>query len=171
MGYPMAANIIKNVSKSGHKIEELHVYDAFPGQADRFVEDMGRQKLGGSMKIKASPNVAEVATNSNTIILMLPNTSHVESVLTAGSGQGDNIKNGIFAHASRGSMIIDCSTIDPTSSRKFNETARHEYGLRMLDCPVSGGVTGADAGTLTFMIGSEEKDFEEAKVCTIQYLS
>ena len=69
---------------------------------------------------------------------------------------------GIFENAKKGSLLIDCSTIDPLASQALAEEAMNKYGLNMIDAPVSGGVTGAAAGTLTFMVGGDEKDVTRA---------
>jgi 3-hydroxyisobutyrate dehydrogenase len=69
--------------------------------------------------------------------------------------------DGLFARLSGQRLFIDCSTIDVTSARALSEDA-HAAGHRMIDAPVSGGVTGAAAGTLTFMIGGTEACFLEA---------
>jgi len=78
----------------------------------------------------------------------VPATAHVVAVL-----RGDS---GVFKHAKKSSIIIDCSTIDPIVSRDLSAEAR-ALGLAMIDAPVSGGVTGAAAGTLTFMVGGEQQ--------------
>jgi hypothetical protein len=88
------------------------------------------------------------------IITMLPATAHVAGVL-----QGPE---GVFANGTKGALIIDCSTIDPVASRQLSKEAQ-EHGFRMIDAPVSGGVTGAEAGTLTFMVGGAAGDVEAAK--------
>ena len=64
--------------------------------------------------------------------------------------------------AQPGTLLIDCSTIDPKTSREVAATAT-SAGLRMIDAPVSGGVRGAEGGTLTFMVGGPEADFELAR--------
>jgi len=63
-------------------------------------------------------------------------------------------KLGLFKNASSGSLIIDSSTISPTVAMGLNTTARN-HQMTYVDAPVSGGVTGAAAGTLTFMVGAE----------------
>lgn len=68
-------------------------------------------------------------------------------------------ENGVFTTAKPGTLFIDCSTIDPTVTRKLAATATSKK-FRMVDAPVSGGVIGAAAGTLTFMVGGEVADFE-----------
>jgi 3-hydroxyisobutyrate dehydrogenase len=85
---------------------------------------------------------------------MLPSSPHVRSVYENESG--------VLAHARAGTLLIDCSTIDPLTAREvaFDALAK---GLAMLDAPVSGGTGGAEAGTLTFMVGGEARHFEAAK--------
>lgn len=61
---------------------------------------------------------------------------------------------GIFKNAKKNSLIIDCSTISPMAAEDLNQKAK-THGMTYVDAPVSGGVTGAAAGTLTFMVGSE----------------
>eukprot|EP00604_Paraphysomonas_vestita_P003259 CAMPEP_0174821482 /NCGR_PEP_ID=MMETSP1107-20130205/8679_1 /TAXON_ID=36770 /ORGANISM="Paraphysomonas vestita, Strain GFlagA" /LENGTH=263 /DNA_ID=CAMNT_0016038575 /DNA_START=295 /DNA_END=1086 /DNA_ORIENTATION=- len=85
---------------------------------------------------------------------MLPATQHVASVLRG--------PNGIYSNAKPGSLIIDCSTIDPVVSRELISEAE-KAGHKMIDAPVSGGVAGATAGTLTFMVGGKQEVFEESK--------
>ena len=58
--------------------------------------------------------------------------------------------------------MIDCSTIDPIASQELSQEAEKDFSLRMIDAPVSGGVTGAAAGTLTFMVGGSDEDVEKA---------
>ena len=60
---------------------------------------------------------------------------------------------GIFHNAPKGSLILDCSTISPMVAIELNQQAKSK-GMTYVDAPVSGGVTGAQAGTLTFMVGA-----------------
>ena len=85
----------------------------------------------------------------------LPATAHVEEVLT--------MDGGIFKSANKGTMICDTSTIKPSASAKFYDLAKKE-GMDFLDTPMSGGVTGAERGTLTFMVGGTEEEFEKSKI-------
>ena len=88
------------------------------------------------------------------IITALPKTEHVEKAL---KGEG-----GIFESARKGTYIFDTSTISPMASAEFNtEAAKRD--LIFLDTPMSGGITGAHNGTLTFMVGGEVEQFEKAK--------
>ena len=88
------------------------------------------------------------------IVSMLPAGRHVESVYAG--------EDGVFAHADRGALLIDSSTIDVPTSRQVNEKAC-ERGFAMVDAPVSGGVGAALAGTLTFMVGGEADAFSLAR--------
>ncbi len=85
---------------------------------------------------------------------MLPAGPHVRTVYF-GTG-------GVLASARQGSLLIDCSTIDVETARAVGAAAG-EAGFGMLDAPVSGGVGGATAGTLTFMVGGTESDFARAE--------
>jgi 3-hydroxyisobutyrate dehydrogenase len=85
---------------------------------------------------------------------MLPAGQHVRQVYL-----GDN---GILKHAKAGTLLIDSSTIDVQTARDVHAAAKLA-GLEFLDAPVSGGVGGAAAGTLTFMVGGDEAAFGRAK--------
>jgi 3-hydroxyisobutyrate dehydrogenase len=82
------------------------------------------------------------------IITMLPAGPHVRSVYL----QAD----GILANVSKSTRLIDCSTIDPQTAREVHQCA-HQQGNSMLDAPVSGGTGGAQAATLTFMVGGDTR--------------
>ncbi len=137
MGGPMAANLLK----AGHT---LHAFDLSQDALMRLA-DKGAQ-------IAAS--AADAAAQADVIITMLPAGSHVRGTYLGESG--------IIAAAKPGSLLIDCSTIDVTTAREVSAKAA-EAGLDMLDAPVSGGVGGAEAATLTFMVGGSATAFERAK--------
>lgn len=103
-------------------------------------------------KVVASPK--EVAAQAEKIVTMLPASAHVEEVYSG--------SNGIFSAVKQGTLLIDASTIDPSVSKKVNAKALEHKAL-MADAPVSGGVGGAEAGTLTFMVGGSQEAFEGAK--------
>ena len=86
---------------------------------------------------------------------MLPAGQHVRDVYLGADG--------VLAAARKGALLIDCSTIDVESARAMSRPRPRSKGLAMLDAPVSGGVGGAQAGTLTFMVGGSEAAFERAK--------
>jgi 3-hydroxyisobutyrate dehydrogenase len=139
MGASMASNLVKSATHPS----DVCVYDVMPENIEKLVAE------GAT----GCPDVASLAAKCDTIITMVPATAHVTSLLKDA--------NGIFAHAKKGTLIIDCSTIDPiASSNLSNEAAT--MGLRMIDAPVSGGVTGAAAGTLTFMVGGSDDNVSSA---------
>lgn len=143
MGSSMARNLIRSDSLM-KQYEHVMVFDLNPANLRKSEEDGGI----------AAKSIAELAANCDYIITMLPATAHVTSVLTD--------KSGVFSNAKKGSLIIDSSTIDPIASKHLTTLAVQQHGHRMLDAPVSGGVTGAAAGTLTFMVGGEKALVHEA---------
>src|SRR6267154_2552680 len=136
MGLPMAVNLIK----AGHQVEGVDVTTA---ATDRL------RAAGGA--VAETAKIA--ATRGDVVITMLPAGAHVREVYL-GSG-------GIIENANAGTLLIDCSTIDVATARAV-AAAAEARGLMMLDAPVSGGVGGAAAGTLTFMVGGPERAFERA---------
>ncbi|MGV8842464.1 MAG: 3-hydroxyisobutyrate dehydrogenase [Pseudomonas sp.] len=137
MGGPMALNLIK----AGH---QLTVFDLSQSATAQLVE-AGAQTV-------ASP-AALAQSEVEIIISMLPAAAHVKSVYLGADGLLANLKAGV--------RLIDSSTIDPLSAREVAAAAA-KNGNPMLDAPVSGGTGGAAAGTLTFMVGGSQTDFEQA---------
>lgn len=137
MGNPMARNLLKN----GH---QLQVFDVVPELLKKLT-DLG---------CKPAATAADACDGAELVITMLPSSPHVRSVY-----QG---KDGVLGGVKAGTPLIDCSTIDPHTARDVATSAKAK-GCPMLDAPVSGGVGGAEAGTLTFMVGGEAADFERVK--------
>ena len=137
MGNPMARNLLKH----GHK---LKVYDVV-AELLKKLTDLG---------CEAATSARDCVTGVELVITMLPSSPHVRSVYTSDYG--------VLSGAAKGVLLIDCSTIDPLTSRDVAMDAV-AHGNPMIDAPVSGGVGGAEAGTLTFMVGGDAKDFEKAK--------
>jgi 3-hydroxyisobutyrate dehydrogenase len=137
MGLPMAQNLIK----AGHQVEGVDVSQA---ATDKL------RAAGGA--VAETAKIA--AARGDVVITMLPAGQHVRDVYL---GPG-----GIVENANAGTLLIDCSTIDVESARAV-AAAAEEKGLLMLDAPVSGGVGGATAGTLTFMVGGSERAFVRAE--------
>jgi 3-hydroxyisobutyrate dehydrogenase len=102
---------------------------------------------------KRATSVTEAVADANTVITMLPAGLHVRNVY---------LENGILNAAKSGTLLIDSSTIDMDSARAVHAAAE-KAGFDFIDAPVSGGVGGAEAGTLTFMCGGNESAFERAK--------
>jgi 3-hydroxyisobutyrate dehydrogenase len=138
MGAPMASNLLK----AGH---ELTVFDLVPEAVDKAVSE------GAT----AAADIAAVARcGAELVITMLPAAHHVKAVYLEGDG--------LLAHVPAGVHLIDSSTIDPMTARDVAANAA-DRGNPMLDAPVSGGTGGAQAGTLTFMVGGEEPAFGFAR--------
>jgi 3-hydroxyisobutyrate dehydrogenase len=137
MGGPMAANLLK----AGH---EVTGFDLSAAALDQLTA------AGG----KRATSAAAAAAAGDIVITMLPAGPHVRAVYL-----GDG---GVLANARKGSLLIDCSTIDVETARAVGKAAA-EAGYAMLDAPVSGGVGGATAGTLTFMVGGTPADFTRAE--------
>jgi 3-hydroxyisobutyrate dehydrogenase len=108
---------------------------------------------------RLASSVEEIARTAQVIMTMLPATQHVQAVV----GQL------LIPHARAGTLLIDGSTIDPTASKALAEQALAR-GLEMVDAPVSGGVGGAEAGTLTFMVGGETKSVERAETFMLKHM-
>jgi 3-hydroxyisobutyrate dehydrogenase len=133
MGAPMSANLVK----------AQHHVTGFDVVAAPVAALAGR---GGH----AAANAADAAASGDIVITMLPAGPQVRAVYLG--------PDGVIARARPGALLIDCSTIDVETARAVAAAAA-EKGLAMLDAPVSGGVIGADAGTLTFMVGGEAAAF------------
>src|SRR5262245_45908127 len=137
MGYPMAQNLIQ----AGHAVTGFDINSA---AADRITARGG--------VVATSIDVA--CAGADVVITMLPSGKEVREVYL---GPG-----GVLASAGQGTLLIDCSTIDVESARAVAAAAMVNE-LSMVDAPVSGGVAGAEAGTLTFMVGGSDPAFEKAK--------
>jgi 3-hydroxyisobutyrate dehydrogenase len=137
MGLPMAQNLLK----AGHEVEGV---DVNPAAVEKL-------KAAGGTPVEFA-KVA--ASRADVVITMLPAGQHVREVYLG--------PNGIIENANEGTLLIDCSTIDVETARTVAAQAEKK-GLMMLDAPVSGGVGGATAGALTFMVGGSERAFVRAE--------
>jgi len=111
------------------------------------------QALHKDIRVAKTPK--EMASQVDQIITMLPSSPHVQEVYCG--------ENGILSSIKENSILIDASTIDPVVAREVSSKASSKR-VMMVDAPVSGGVTGAEKATLTFMVGGDQKSFEAAKV-------
>ena len=137
MGGPMCRNIIK---RSNHQVT---VFDLNPAALKACTD------AGGT----AAKSVAEATKGADLVMTSLPMPKHVEAVAL-----GDN---GILANISKGQTFIDLSTNAPSMVKKIGE-AFAAKGIPMLDAPVSGGTTGAEAATIAIMVGGDKKVFDDA---------
>jgi 3-hydroxyisobutyrate dehydrogenase len=135
MGLPMATNL----AKAGHRVQGFDVVPA-------------ANEAAAKAGIIVAPSAVEAVKGASIVVTMLPNGKLVL----------DLYGSGILSAAGQGTLFIDSSTIDIDSARAANALAVGA-GMANLDAPVSGGVGGAAAGTLTFMVGGTESDFARAE--------
>ena len=140
MGGPMAVNL----AKAGHTLDAFDLSKAARDQA-------------AAAGLKIAGSAADAVAVAEVVISMLPASRHVEGLYLGGNGEA-----GLLQSIRPGSLVIDCSTIAPASSRRVAEAAA-QNGLPMLDAPVSGGTAGAAGATLTFMIGGAADALERAR--------
>lgn len=134
MGGPMAANLVK----AGHSVSGFDRSEA-------------SVKSATEAGVTAAASLAEAVRDAECVITMLPKGQHVVSVWTD-----------LATLVTEGTLLIDCSTVDVDSARKAHGLAG-VMNCPSLDAPVSGGTTGAAAGTLTFMVGGSEDAFAAGK--------
>jgi len=137
MGGPMASNLIR----AGHEVT---------------VFDLSKEAVAARVAegARSADSARAAADGAECVITMLPAGQHVEAVYL-----GDE---GLLAVLPEGTLVIDSSTIAPETARRVADAARAR-GLDFMDAPVSGGVGGAKAGTLTFICGGEESVFNRAR--------
>ncbi len=134
MGNPMAANLVK----AGHRVQG---FDLMP-------ENVSIARDNGVIAEADAPGAVDGA---EVVITMLPAGKHVLDVYEE-----------IAPTAAKGTLLIDCSTVDVESARKAHAIAA-KHGMPSIDAPVSGGTAGASAGTLTFMAGGSDEAFALAE--------
>jgi 3-hydroxyisobutyrate dehydrogenase len=135
MGGPMAANLVK----AGYAV---HGFDPVTAASER----------AAANGVLVADTAVAAATGAEILITMLPTGNHVLEVYRGARGG-----EGILSVAATGALYIDCSTIAVQESRDAAELVTAAGG-RFVDAPVSGGVVGAEAGSLTFMVGAEDAD-------------
>jgi 3-hydroxyisobutyrate dehydrogenase len=137
MGGPMAANL----AKAGHSVT---AFDMSTAALDR----------AAAAGIHRAGSAVDATKGAETVVTMLPAGQHVRAVYLG--------ETGLIAKAQPGTLFIDSSTIDVATAREVQAAAKGR-GVDFLDAPVSGGVGGAAAGTLTFMVGGDDAAFARAK--------
>jgi 2-hydroxy-3-oxopropionate reductase len=136
MGRPMAGHL----QTAGHRLF-LHDVAALPEELLRY----------GAVACESGREVAEKA---EIIILMVPDTPHVEAVLFG--------KNGVAEGLARGKIVVDMSSISPLATKEFARRV-NALGADYLDAPVSGGEVGARAASLTIMVGGPQAVFDKVR--------
>lgn len=137
MGGPMAINLVK----AGH---EVTAYDLVPALLEAVAAE----------GVTTARSAAEALDGAELVISMLPSGKAVSGLYLG--------EDGILTRIDKKALIVDCSTIDAATSRRVAAIAA-ESGRAMIDAPVSGGVGGAKAGTLTFICGGSEAAVEQAR--------
>ena len=135
MGRPM----VRNLMKAGYSVT---VYDIVSDAVEELASE-------GATPATSSD---EVASKTDTIITMLPDSADSERAIL---GEG-----GVLAGAKKGSIIIDMSSIAPSMSQKICQECSKE-GVEMMDAPVSGGEPGAINATLAIMVGGKQEIFDQ----------
>lgn len=131
----MGLNMAANLAKSGFAVKGYDLSEATLKKAE-------------GLGISPAPTIKEVSSSVDYIVTSLPRTQDVEYILKEDGG--------VFASASKGTCIVDTSTISPIAAKEFsNEAMKRE--MIFCDSPMSGGVVGAANGTLTFMVGSQSE--------------
>ena len=137
MGKPM----VRNLMKGGH---EVVVFTRSTPAIDQMVSE-------GAVR---GESYAQIGADCPVIITMVPNAPDVKNVLVGA--------NGVLSTAKPGTIVIDMSSIAPAESRNICEACAAK-GVRMMDAPVSGGESGAVAGTLSIMCGGDKALFDECR--------
>jgi len=133
MGKPMALHLLK----AGYAVSVLE-----KNKAAKELVDAGARSV---------PTPAKIAQGCDVVITMLPDSPEVVEVISG--------KDGVLEGIRQGSLFIDMSTIAPATAKNLYELLRRR-GVEALDAPVSGGQTGAEAGTLSIMVGGAEQAFQ-----------
>ena len=137
MGLPMARNLIEG----GYQVTVFDLDEESMSKA---------QKSGASTSVSAS----ETASKSDIVITMVPDSQHVEAAITGPAGIIEGVK--------KGSVVIDMRTIDPEIGKKMAGLLEGK-GVNFIDAPVTGGVGGAEAGTLSILVGGNAEIFERTQ--------
>jgi 3-hydroxyisobutyrate dehydrogenase len=135
----MGGGMAPNLAKAGH---EVRAFDLVPEAVQHATE-------GGCT---AAGSAAEAVKGADVVITMLPAAQHVKAVF----------ENDVAPNATRGALLIDCSTIDVASARSVGE-AMIAQGFEFVDAPVSGGIAAAAGGTLTFVVGGTDAAVAKAQ--------
>jgi 3-hydroxyisobutyrate dehydrogenase len=140
MGGPMAVNLVR----AGYPVAG---YDVVPAALE----------AAAAHGVATVPDPLAAVAGAGVVLTMFPSGRHVLDAY-----RGPDGKPGLLESAAPGTMFLDCSTINVDEAREAAALAVGA-GHRSVDAPVSGGVVGAEAGTLTFMVGAEAEDFESVR--------
>lgn len=136
MGGPMTANLVK----AGHVVRGF---------------DLSQEAMlaSAAQGVQSTGSIAEAVRGADVVFTMLPKGDHAKAVYLGEGGVLENVGTDV--------LLVDSSTIDIESAQALHDAAA-KHGNRFVDAPVSGGISGAEAGTLTFMVGGEAGAVEDA---------
>jgi 3-hydroxyisobutyrate dehydrogenase len=137
IGRPMAARL--------SRARPLTVWNRTAGRAAEFA---------GTHGARAAATPREAASGADVVVTCLPTSREVEAILDG--------PDGLLAGLARGALLLDCTSGDPATSRRLAERLAG-HGVAFADAPVSGGTNGAEAGTLTIMVGADPDTFTRAR--------
>lgn len=137
IGWPMAVHVARRY--------DLAVWNRTATRARAFAAEHGA---------RAAETPAEAAADAEVVLTCLPTSAEVEALLGGPTG--------LEAGLARGALVLDCTSGDPATSRRIAARLAG-YGVAFADAPVSGGTNGAEAGTLTVMVGADEAAFARAE--------
>lgn len=138
----MGGHMTRNLVQNGYEVKGF----------DLSKESLNKAEQNG---VIPKTTIAEAVDDVDFVVTCLPRTHDVQKALT-------DPKEGVFNLAKKGTMICDTSTISPVAAKELSFTAI-EHGMRFLDTPMTGGTPAAEAGNLTFMVGSQDQDdFDKA---------
>ncbi|RYP28427.1 hypothetical protein DL767_007235 [Monosporascus sp. MG133] len=143
MGYQMAKNLQSKLPPS----DSIQLFDINKDAMRRLSDEMQESQAGGAT-VHLAESANEAAREADTVITVLPEPQHVKGVYA-------ELLSSDLPKKSR--IYIDCSTIDPSSSRDVSKSVVSAGQGQFVDAPMSGGVVGAKAGTLTFMLGAPDE--------------
>ncbi|EGU11778.1 3-hydroxyisobutyrate dehydrogenase [Rhodotorula toruloides ATCC 204091] len=170
MGRGMAANLLDKSfagsqgawgAEAARKGERgaFVVYDAFPSALNQFLSSHTNAFAGRDVLPASSP--AGATRLASTIVTMLPSSKEVEEVYLGENGIREALE-GMSEEKRRETLLIDCTTGDREEAIRVAREME-SLGVKMVDAPVSGGVVGAEKGTLSFMVGGSEEAFAQAQ--------
>ena len=137
IGGPMAARLARG--------SRLTVWNRTPARAEAFA---------GAHGARSAATPREAAAGAAVVVTCLPTSREVEALLDG--------PDGLLAGLASGALLVDCTSGDPAGSRRIAARLA-ERSVGFADAPVSGGTRGAEAGTLTIMVGADESTFERAR--------
>lgn len=159
MGYQMARNLQSKLAPT----DTIRLFDINKGAAETLAQELKIQQVSGAAA-QVADSAIEASREADTVITCLPEPQHVKSAY-------QSILEGRLSARSQPRLFIDCSTIDPSSSHEVAaavSSALPGGQGNFVDAPMSGGVVGATAGTLTFMLGAPDSLVARAELVLLR---